>query len=65
MTARLVFLGRLEDVAGTPDLDVEPGPLEALLAHYRIHSSPPERLFVELRETAARIDANGNWRGES
>ena len=32
MTARLVFLGRLEDAAGGAERDVTPGPLEAVLA---------------------------------
>ena len=32
MPARLVFLGRLEDAAGTNELSVTPGPLEAVLA---------------------------------
>ena len=32
MPARLVFLGRLEDAAGTSELSVTPGPLEAVLA---------------------------------
>ena len=32
MPARLVFLGRLEDVAGTSELSITPGPIEAVLA---------------------------------
>ncbi len=32
MTARLIFLGRLEDAAGGAERDVTPGPLEAVLA---------------------------------
>ena len=32
MSARLVFLGRLEDVAGTAESEVAPGPLEAVLS---------------------------------
>ena len=32
MSARLVFLGRLEDAAGASELTVTPGPLEAVLA---------------------------------
>ena len=32
MSARLVFLGRLEDAAGGAERDVTPGPLEAVLA---------------------------------
>ena len=31
MSARLVFLGRLEDVAGAAERAVAPGPLEAVL----------------------------------
>jgi len=53
MTARLVFLGRLEDVAGTPDLDVEPGPLEALLARL------DPALAVELLGERVRLALNG------
>lgn len=32
MSARLVFLGRLEDLAGTGEREVAAGPLEAVLA---------------------------------
>ena len=32
MAAKLVFLGRLEDVAGTPELTVAPGALETIMA---------------------------------
>ena len=32
MSARLVFLGRLEDAAGARERAVSPGPLEAVLA---------------------------------
>ena len=32
MSARLVFLGRLEDAAGASERSVTPGPLEAVLA---------------------------------
>ena len=32
MSARLVFLGRLEDAVGASELSVTPGPLEAVLA---------------------------------
>ncbi len=31
MAARLVFLGRLEDIAGGPEREVAPGPLETVL----------------------------------
>ncbi|MFM5893670.1 MAG: MoaD/ThiS family protein [Novosphingobium sp.] len=31
MSARLVFLGRLEDVAGTAEREVATGPIEAVL----------------------------------
>ena len=30
--ARLVFMGRLEDVAGTGEMTVAPGPVEQVLA---------------------------------
>ena len=32
MTARLVFLGKLADLAGVPELTVNAGPLEQVLA---------------------------------
>lgn len=32
MTSKLLFLGRLEDVAGTPELMVAPGALETIMA---------------------------------
>lgn len=53
MTARLVFLGRLEDVAGGAERDVNPGPLEAVLA-----SLAPD-LAVALLGERVRMALNG------
>lgn len=53
MPARLVFLGRLKDVAGTPQLDVAPGPLQRVLV-----TLDPE-LAVALLEDRVRVALNG------
>ena len=53
MAARLVFLGRLEDVAGAPERAVAPGPLEAILA------ALDPALAVELLGDRVRIALNG------
>ncbi|QCI94626.1 MoaD/ThiS family protein [Novosphingobium sp. EMRT-2] len=53
MAARLVFLGRLEDVAGAPERVVAPGPLEAILA------ALDPALAVELLGDRVRIALNG------
>ncbi|HMT47699.1 MAG: hypothetical protein RL702_554 [Pseudomonadota bacterium] len=51
--AKLVFLGRLEDLAGGPERDVAPGPLEAVLAGL------PVELAVALLGDRVRIARNG------
>ncbi len=51
--AKLVFLGRLEDLAGSPELEVAPGPLEAVLAQL------PVELAVALLGDRVRIARNG------
>ena len=51
--ARLLFLGRLEDIAGAPEMQVEPGPLEQVLAAL----SPA--LAVELLGERVRMAHNG------
>lgn len=56
--ARLVFLGRLADVAGAPEMTVEPGPLADVLA-----SLPPE-LAIALLDERVRIALNGELLGE-
>lgn len=53
MSAKLVFLGRLEDVAGQAELAVEPGPLETLLARL------DPALAVELLGERVRLALNG------
>ena len=53
MTARLVFLGRLEDAAGGAEREVTPGPLEAVLA-----SLTPD-LAVALLGERVRMALNG------
>lgn len=53
MTARLVFLGRLEDRAEMPQLTVAPGPLEAILA------ALDPALAVELLGERVRLALNG------
>jgi molybdopterin synthase sulfur carrier subunit len=51
--ARLVFLGRLEDVSGVPELTVAPGPLEDILAALE------PALAVALLDERVRIAFNG------
>lgn len=51
--ARLVFLGRLEDLAGTGELDVAPGPVEQVLA------ALDPALAVELLGERVRMALNG------
>ena len=53
MTARLVFLGRLRDVAGAAELEVPAAPLEDVLA-----ALPPE-LAAALLGERVRIALNG------
>ncbi len=51
--AKLVFLGRLADLAGTAEREVAPGTLEAILA------SLPVELAVALLDEKVRIARNG------
>lgn len=51
--ARLVFLGRLEDVAGAAELAVEPGPLDQVLGRL------DRALAVELLGERVRFALNG------
>lgn len=51
--AKLVFLGRLADLAGVPEREVEPGPLETILAGL------PVELAVALLDEKVRIARNG------
>jgi molybdopterin synthase sulfur carrier subunit len=53
MKARLVFLGKLADLAGAGEIEVTPGPLEAVLATL----SPS--LAVELLGERVRMALNG------
>lgn len=50
---KLVFLGRLADVAGTPEREVEPGPLAEVLAML------PTDLAVALLGERVRMALNG------
>lgn len=59
MSARLVFLGRLEDLAGMAELAVAPGPLEQVLARL------PRELAVALLVDRVRIALNGHLLAES
>lgn len=52
--AKLVFLGRLADAAGCAELDVAPGPLEAVLA------SLDPALALALLDERVRIALNGD-----
>ncbi len=52
--ARLVFLGRLSDVAGCTELDVAPGPLESVLA------ALDPALALALLDERVRIALNGD-----
>ncbi len=51
--ARLVFLGRLADVAGAPERAVDPAPLAQVLA------SLPPALAVALLDERVRVALNG------
>lgn len=51
--ARLVFLGRLADLAGAAELAVAPGDLEAILANL------PPALAIALLDEKVRIARNG------
>ena len=53
MSARLVFLGRLADLAGAPERVVDPGALETILA------AMPSDLAVALLDDRVRIALNG------
>lgn len=57
--AKLLFLGRLEDVAGGPELAVQPGPLEQVLA--RLDPS----LAAELLGEKVRMALNGELIAEA
>lgn len=56
--ARLVFLGRLADVAGAGERTVEPGPLAEVLA------ALPADLAIALLDERVRIALNGELLGE-
>lgn len=56
--ARLVFLGRLEDVAGMPQMEVPPGSVEQVLA-----ALAPE-LAVALLNEKVRMALNGRLIGD-
>lgn len=51
--AKLVFLGRLADVAGAPEAEVEPGALADILAQL------PGELAVALLDERVRVAHNG------
>ena len=51
--ARLVFMGRLEDVAGMPEMSVAPGPVEQVLA------TLDPALAVQLLGEKVRMALNG------
>jgi sulfur-carrier protein len=59
VTAKLVFLGRLEDLAGMPEMNVEPGLLAAVLTKL-----DPE-LAIELLGERVRLALNGRLIGEA
>lgn len=58
-TARLVFLGRLEDQAGTDALTVAPGPLDQVLAGL------DPTLAVALLDERVRLAHNGRLLAEA
>jgi len=58
MPATLVFLGRLEDIAGTGELAVAPGPLEQVLA------AIDPALAIELLGERVRMALNGALLGD-
>jgi len=51
--ARLVFMGRLEDVAGTGEMNVQPGPVDQVLA------ALDPALAVQLLGEKVRMALNG------
>ena len=57
-TAKLVFLGRLADRAGTAECDVVPGPLETVLA------TLDPGLSIDLLDERVRLALNGALLGE-
>ena len=57
-TAKLVFLGRLADLAGASERDVTPGALEAVLA--KLDPS----LAIDLLDERVRLALNGALLGE-
>jgi molybdopterin synthase sulfur carrier subunit len=59
MAAMLVFLGRLEDVAGMGEMAVAPGPLEHVLGRL------DPALAVELLGERVRLALNGHLIAES
>jgi len=59
VSAKLVFLGRLEDIAGTGELSVAPGPLEQVLA------ALDPALAVELLGERVRMALNGALLGDA
>lgn len=56
--ARLVFLGKLADLAGAPELSVAPGPLEQVLAGFA-----PD-LAMALLGDRVRMALNGELIGD-
>lgn len=56
---KLVFLGRLEDIAGMPEMEVSEGPLVEILAGF-----PPE-LALALTGERIRMAYNGRLARES
>ncbi len=58
MSARLVFLGRLEDRAGAAEIDVAAAPLEAVLARL------DPALAVALLDETVRFALNGSLLAE-
>lgn len=58
MSAKLVFLGRLEDVAGMGELAVNPGPLDQVLA------ALDPALAVQLLGERVRMALNGALLGD-
>ena len=59
MSATLLFLGRLEDLAGAAELAVQPGPLEQVLARIDL------ALAVELLGEKIRMALNGELIAET
>lgn len=51
--AKLVFMGRLEDVAGSPEMSVAPGPVEQVLA------ALDPALAIQLLGEKVRMALNG------